>query len=113
MEYFRFALTAVLLVLAIFAMASSVIGSIQFGFIMNRLHAAGIGDTMALLFAAVAAAVGTGNFIIALKIFTVVLFMWFTSPVATHFLGQIEYYMNNHLNKYMRREDGHDDSGNL
>lgn len=108
MEWFRFALTALFLGLALISMITAVLGNSRFGFIMNRIHAAGIGDTVALFFAALAAVIGMGELFPGLKIFLVVVFMWCTSPVATHFLAQIEYYMNDHLEDYVRREDSHD-----
>ena len=108
MEWIRFWITAILLGLAILAMVSAVVGNKKFGFILNRIHAAGIGDTAALFLAALGVIIGVAELFPCLKIGLVVVFMWFTSPVATHFLGQIEYYMNKDLSQYVRKEEIHD-----
>ncbi len=43
------------------------------------------------------------------KLIAVAAFMWCTSPVSTHFMGQIEYFTNPELSSYLklrrRRED--------
>lgn len=108
MEWFRFILTAVFLGIAVCLFASAVLGTFRFGFIMNRIHAAGIGDTAALLFLVLAAMIGSGEGMTILKLLLVLMFMWFSSPVSTHFLGQIEYYMDKQLDQYVEREDQHE-----
>ena len=110
MAWIRFGLTATLLTLALISMASAVLGNFRFGFIMNRIHAAGIGDTVGVFLAALAVAIGIGTPSVILKIAMVLIFMWCTSPVATHFLGQIEYYMDDTLDEHVRREDEDDDN---
>ena len=113
MEWVRFALVAFFLALALFAFASAVLGANHFGFIMNRIHASGVGDTLALGCTALAVMIGTGEVAVILKLLLIMVFMWCTSPVTTHFLGQIEYHMNRELDDYARREDRHDDTGSL
>ena len=61
-EWIRFWITAVLLVIGLISFAAAVIGNYRFGYI-------------ALL----------------------VVFMWNTSPVSSHFLSQIAYYTDNEL----------------
>jgi len=110
MEWFRFVLTALLLGFAVFSFASAVLGVFRFGFIMNRIHAAGIGDTAALFCVVLASMIGTGDAMTILKLVLVLIFMWCSSPVSTHFLGQIEYYMDKQLDRYVEREDRHESS---
>ena len=110
MEWFRFILTAVLLAVSVIAFASGVAGNFRFGFVLNRIHAAGIGDTLGLLCAALAVMIGSGEAAVILKLILIVVFMWCTSPVSTHFLGQIEYYMDDTLDEHVRREDEDDDN---
>ena len=110
MEWFRFVLTALLLGFAVFSFTSAVLGVFRFGFIMNRIHAAGIGDTAALFCVVLASMIGTGDAMTILKLVLVLIFMWCSSPVSTHFLGQIEYYMDKQLDRYVEREDQHESS---
>ena len=108
MEWIRFAFVAFFLALSIFSFVSAVLGVSHFGFIMNRIHASGVGDTLGLASAAIAVMIGTGEIAVILKLILIVVFMWCTSPVTTHFLGQIEYHMDRTLNDHVEREDRHD-----
>ena len=49
MEWIRFWISAVLLAAGVFWYIAAVIGVHRFGFVMNRMHAAGIGDTLGIL----------------------------------------------------------------
>lgn len=93
-EWIRFWVTAVLLAAALLSFASAVIGVCRFGFVMNRMHAAGIGDTLGLFCVIAACVVSSASLMEALKLILLIVFMWFTSPVSTHFLGQVEYLTN-------------------
>ena len=110
MEWLKFWITAVLLILTLIAMFTAVLGSRRFGFILNRVHAAGISDTVAVFLSALAVAIGLWQGFPALKILLVVIFMWVTAPISAHFLGLIEYHMNQHLEEHMRREDLNDNN---
>ena len=103
-EWIRFFITAALLLCGMTAFTAAVIGANRFGFSMNRMHAAGIGDTMGLFFVIAGVLVADGLHLDSLKLTFIVLFMWFTSPVASHFLSQIEYYTNPDLYSHMKRK---------
>ncbi len=103
-EWIRFAVTAVCIVIALIAFSAAVIGAWRFGFVMNRMHAAGIGDTAGIFFVALALMVAAGTGLDTLKLILVVLFLWFTSPASSHFLSQVEYYINPHLYRYVDRQ---------
>ena len=110
MEWVRFTITAVLLAVSVFSFASASLGVYSFGFIMNRIHASGIGDSLGLSTAALAVMISSGEAAVILKLILIVCFMWCTSPVSTHFIALIEYYMNKNLGDYVVREDQHDAS---
>ena len=61
MEWVRFTLTAVLLACSVFCFASAVLGVYSFGFILNRIHASGIGDSLGLFCAVLAVMIGSGE----------------------------------------------------
>ena len=110
MEWLRFILTALFLGIAVLFYITAVLGTFRFRFIMDRVHSSGIGDTAALFFVVLACMIGSGEIMTILKLALVLAFMWCTSPVSTHFLGQIEYYMDRQLNRYVEREDHHESS---
>ena len=39
-----------------------------------------------------------------LKLCFIIIFMWFTSPVSSHILIQVEYFTNPHLYEHVKRE---------
>ena len=104
MEWLRFILTAVLLAAAFASFLTAVVGVYRFDYVMNRMHAAGIGDTMGLFFVLLALGISAGSVFDVMKLALVAFFMWFTSPVSTHFMSQIEYFTNRDLYTYIRRD---------
>ena len=102
-EWIRFILTAVLLIAAFFSFLTAVVGAYRFDFVLNRMHAAGIGDTLGLFLVLLALGISAGSILDVLKMALVAFFMWFTSPVSTHFMSQIEYYTNRDLYRHVRR----------
>ena len=61
MEWIRFGLTAVLLIAALVSFASAVTGVYRLDFVMNRMHAAGMGDTMGIFCVLLAAVWWSSN----------------------------------------------------
>ena len=105
-EWIRFFIVAALLIAALISFASAVFGAYRFGFVMNRMHSAGIGDTLGIFFIVTALCIASGFNMDTLKLLLLIFFMWFTSPVSTHFLGQVEYYTNPDLSKHVQRIGG-------
>ena len=105
LEWIRFAIAAVLAILGLCSFGSAVLGAYRFGFVLNRMHAAGIGDTAGIFFVIASLAVARGLQMDTLKLVVLVFFLWFTSPVSTHFLGQVEYYTNPLLGRHVKQTD--------
>lgn len=103
LDWIRFWITAVLLAAGLVFLAAAVLGNCRFRYVMNRIHAAGLGDTMGLLLTSLALAVSAGSWLEAGKLFLPAVFLWTTSPVSSHFLSQIEYYTHSHLYEHMDR----------
>lgn len=102
--WIQFSVTAVLLAVSLICFSCAVIGAYRFGFVLNRMHAAGIGDSLALFCAIAGTIVAAGLNMDALKLVLLIVFMWFTSPASSHFLSQVEYFTNRHLYRYVDRE---------
>ena len=103
MEWARFWLTAVILCIGLLFFAGAVLGNCRFAYVMNRVHAAGLGDTMGLFFTVLAAAVNAAGMFEAVKCFLPLVFLWICSPVSSHLVAQIEYYTNQRLYEHMDR----------
>ena len=105
LEWIRFFVAAVLIILGLCSFGAAVLGAYRFGFVLNRMHAAGIGDTAGIVFVIASLAVARGPHMDTLKLVVLVFFLWFTSPVSTHFLGQVEYYTNPLLGRHVKQTD--------
>lgn len=105
LEWIRFTVAAVLIVLGLCSFGAAVLGAYRFGFVLNRMHAAGIGDTAGIFFVIASLAVARGLQMDTLKLVVLVFFLWFTSPVSAHFLGQVEYYTNPLLGRHVKPAD--------
>lgn len=93
-EWIRFSLCALCLLggLVFFLLAAWGVNKRCFHVVLNRIHAASLGDTMGLLLIAMGTAMAVGSWWAILKIVFIVAFMWFTSPVSAHLLSEVEAY---------------------
>lgn len=89
LEWARLILCAALLVMGLLVLFTALFGVNRFRFAINRLHPAGMGDTLGLLLLALAAVVYAGFDGVTLKILCIVAFFWITSPVCTHLIGRL------------------------
>ena len=72
---------------AAFALVSG-IGILRLPDVYTRMHAAGIGDTMAAGLIAAGLMLQSGFSLVTIKLVFIGLFLFFTSPTATHALAQ-------------------------
>ena len=89
LEYLRLFLFAVLLLAGLVIQLTAVLGVNRFRFAVNRMHPAGMADTLGLLLMALAAVVYSGFDWITVKILLVVALFWITSPVCSHLIGRL------------------------
>ena len=90
-EWIVFWLTAAGLTTGLGIMTAGVAGNCRFGCAMNRIHAAGVGDTLGLALITAALAVSAPSAGVCAKMFLPLVFLWITSPVSSHFLSLLEY----------------------
>ena len=67
-----------------------IIGVFRFHYILNRMHAAAMGDTLGIGFALLGLIVISGFNFTSLKLFLVIVFLWFSSPVSSHLIARLE-----------------------
>lgn len=70
------------------------IGAFRFRYILNKMHAAAIGDTLGIGFALSGLIVMSGFNFTSLKLFLVIVFLWFSSPVSSHLIARLEISTN-------------------
>lgn len=63
-------------------------GVLRFPDLFTRMHAAGVTETLCALLILTGLALTAGFTLAAFKLFLILLFLWFTSPTATHALAK-------------------------
>lgn len=110
-QWLRFALCAILMLIGLVAFFASAFGVNKFDFVMNRLHAAGIADTLGLICILLSLIIAPGTLSSTLKLVLVGLLMGIASPIGTHLLSRIEVSTNDKLKEHCKLEE--DEHGNV
>lgn len=90
METARFLLGSALLLLGLFFFVLQVIGVFKFKYVLNRMHAAAMGDTLGIGACFLGLILISGFTFTSLKLFLVIVFLWFSSPTASHLIAKLE-----------------------
>ena len=98
-EMLRCGICALLMALGLFFEISAVIGVFRFHYVINRMHAAALGDTMGIFLMLLGLAVANGLDMLTLKILLLIPLFWTTSPVSSHLIGQLELITNEGLDR--------------
>ncbi len=90
MEMIRFVLSAVFMVAGLIVFTASVVGNFRFSYILNRMQASSLCDTLGTLLIIISLVIANGFDVTSLKLGLMVLFLWFANPVSSHFLAKTE-----------------------
>ena len=96
LEWIRFVLTAVLVIAGLFLMASAVMAQFRLKYVLNRMHAASMGDSLGLFLVVLAMCVSAPDWVTIVKLLLVSLFIWITSPTGGHLIARLELTSNEH-----------------
>ena len=96
LEWIRFILTAVLLIVGLFLMATGVIAQYRFKYVINRMHGASMGDSLGLFLVVIAMCVSAPDIWTVIKLLLVSFFIWITSPTGGHLIARLELTSNEH-----------------
>ena len=102
-EWIRFLIGAFLLLFGLFIFAIEMVGVFRFKYVLNRMHAAAMGDTLGIGFSLVGLIVMNGLNFTSLKLFCVIVFLWFASPTSSHLIARLEVTTDEEPEKHYRR----------
>ena len=105
LDMLRFAVSLVLTLGGVFVLISGVVGVFRFPYALSRIHAAALGDTLGIALMLLGVMVAEGLSVISFKLLVVMLFLWVTSPVASHLIGRLEITINDELDRDMTVND--------
>lgn len=101
LEWLRFGLTAALLAGGVFLMLTGVIGQFRLHYVLNRMHAASMGDSLGLLMILTGLSVSAPDLWVVAKFALIAFFLWITSPTGGHLIARLELTLNEHPEKEM------------
>lgn len=96
LEWFRFVCTASLMVSGLFVLVTAMLGQFRLHYALNRMHAAGMGESLGLGLCCLSLVISGNELFICLKLLLCVFFLFITSPTATHLVALLEYTDNSH-----------------
>lgn len=100
-EWVRFGIAAALMLTGVACMILSVVGVYRFKYVLNRMHAAAIGDTMGILCLLGGVMVIYGLSFETLKLALVIALLWMASPVSSHLISRLEVTTGEDLDEHM------------
>ena len=72
----------------------SIFGVYRLKYVLNRMHAAALGDTLGLFLIALGLLIIGKDVFHMLKYVLIILFFWLSSPIATHMIAKVELLTN-------------------
>lgn len=102
LEWVQFLVGGGLLLCGLVTFIIEIIGVFRFRYVLNRMHAAAIGDTLGIGFALLGLVVISGFNFTSLKLFLVIVFLWFSSPVSSHLIARLEVSTNEESERHYR-----------
>ena len=97
-------IAAVCIVLGLFVFLCATFGVFRFKYVMNKMHAAALGDTMGLFLLVLGLMILGGGFFVLAKLVLIILFLWLTSPIATHLIAKVELLTNPDAEERMKQK---------
>ena len=95
--WIRFIAGTALILCGIIVFGIELFGVFKFNYVLNRMHAAAMGDTLGIALSMLGLIILCGLNFTSLKMILVVAFLWFASPVASHMLTSFEMATNDEL----------------
>lgn len=105
MELLRFILGIAFLIMGLLVFVIQLVGVFKFKYVLNRMHAAGMGDTMGISLCLIGTMFLYGWGFTTLKVALIVAFLWLASPVSSHLISRLEVTTNEELEKYCKLEE--------
>ncbi|MBR3395511.1 MAG: monovalent cation/H(+) antiporter subunit G [Firmicutes bacterium] len=110
MEMIRFVLGSLFILCGLVIFIIEIFGNFRFGYVLNRMQAAAIGDSFGIVLCLVGTMFYFGWSLACLKLLFVEIFLWLSSPVSSHLVAKLEAETNEDLGKEVKiREIKEDD----
>lgn len=105
LEWVRLIVGGALLLSGLIIFLIELYGVFHLKYVLNRMHAAAMGDTLGISFSLVGLMIFSGLNFTTLKMMLIVIFLWFASPVSSHLLARLEVVTNEKLDHHCKSYD--------
>ena len=106
LKWTQFVLGTCFLFAGLLTFALQIFGVYKFKYVLNRMHAAAMGDTLGIGISLIGVMILSGFNFTTLKMGLVVVFLWCASPVSSHLIARLEAVTNPHLDEYCDLAEG-------
>ncbi len=90
LEWIRLVIGGLFLLTGLFFMVTAVIGNYRFRYVLSRMHAAGLGDTLGIALILAGITILSGLSVFTGKLALILCLLWVSSPVASHLIMRME-----------------------
>lgn len=101
-DWIRLIVGCIFLVGGLSIFFTEIFGVFHFRYVLNRLHAAAMGDTLGIGSCLIGLIIFSGFNITSLKLLLIIVFLWFASPVSSHVLSRLEVATNDNLESHCK-----------
>ncbi len=96
-DWIRLVIGSLFVLAGIVIFFTELYGVFHFKYVLSRMHAAAMGDTLGISACLIGLMIFSGLNFTTLKMFLVIVFLWFASPVSSHVLSRLEAATNDNL----------------
>ena len=100
LEWLQFIIGTGLLIAGMSIFFVELLGVFKFKYVLNRMHAAAMGDTLGIGISLVGLMVLCGFSFTTLKMGLIIVFLWLASPVSSHLIARLEVTTNENLKEF-------------
>ncbi len=104
-SWIRFVIGAGFLLCGLGMFLFEVIGLYHFKYVLNRMHAAAMGDTLGIGLSLAGLIIINGLNMVSLKLFLVIAFLWISSPTSSHLIARLEVSTDTEPELHYRESD--------
>ncbi len=95
-------LAIVFILIGVTLFVLEIYGVFRFSFVLNRMHAAAIGDTLGLTSCLLGLILLSGFSYVTAKFVLVIIFLWVSSPASSHLIAKFEVTTNESVTKHCK-----------
>ena len=107
-DWIQFFIGTILLITGIVVFSLQMLGMFRYKYILTRMHAAAMGDTLGILISIGGMIVMEGFTAASFKLVLIIVFLWFASPVSSHLIARLELITNQDKDKQYEVENNGD-----